>query len=161
MPMPDVVVCDPSPWDFVKAERLNISIQQLSYISHLLYPQSWNLDQSMFKDLDNEYRQLIQRFDNNPIHLLNNVTRDCSQLFDYCQLRSADSYSGSECCSRLFTNVEYTLQYKCYSFGGKVDYSMLEAAQSYGITVSIKLSSENIHLDDDIAGAWASLQSGA
>jgi len=55
--LPDIVVCDPSPWDFEKAATLNILVKQLSYIARLLYPQS-PMNYSLFKDLDKEYKEI-------------------------------------------------------------------------------------------------------
>jgi hypothetical protein len=161
---PDLVVCDPSPWDFDKAEHLNISLQQLSYIAFLLYPQN-TLGNEIFiennlGDADKDYQRLLQRFDSNPVNLLNNVTKSCHQLIVYCQLGPTRASSNEECCRRLFSNVEYILMYKCYSSGGMLDYKMLEPSQAYGITVTAYLPREQRHLNISVAGLVAKYMSG-
>jgi hypothetical protein len=159
--LPNIVVCDPSPWDFEKAESLNISISELSYIAHLLYPlNSGGNSQINFTEMDKEYQTLLRRFDHNPINLLNNVTRNCSQLVTFCQLGTNETYSGCECCPLLFSNVEYTLMYKCYSSGKTLAHQMWEPSQAFGITVSVKMASEKKQLNARIAGDWAIFMTG-
>jgi hypothetical protein len=133
VPLPDLVVCDPSPWDATKATRLNISGEMLSYLSYLLFPQSLSSktadDNEFFTGLEDRYRTLLRRFDNSPIRLLNNVTKDCEQLIFTCNLGTTGVIGADECCPLLFSNVEYTPLYKCFSSGGKNNFSMLESSQ--------------------------------
>lgn len=162
-PAPDIVVCDPSPWDFDKAEKLNISLQQLSYTAQLLYP-LFSVDSritaNIIKEMDDDHRRLLQRFDNNPINLLDNVTKSCSQVIVYCILPSKGVYDGQKCCRLFFPNVEYTLTYKCYSSGGKLVYHMSENSQVSGITVHARVTSQKRQLNESIAGLWAIFTSG-
>jgi hypothetical protein len=170
VPFPDIVVCDPSPWDFEKAEQLNISAQHMSYIARLLYPQGVESDLTKYKDLDEEYTKLLTRYDNNPVNLLNNVTKNCSQTIGFCQIGGTKTYyNGSLCCDALFSYVEYTLQYKCFSSGGKNNVTTWHAAQAFGITVSASVSNGNFSLDGSnkssklnvtIASPWAVLMTG-
>ncbi len=146
---------------------MNISIQQLSYIAHLLYPQisgaTLLLNDKNFQDLDNDYRTLLAKFGNNPIDLLNNVTKDCAQIIDYCQIGTFKNYTGVPCCSAIFSTVEYTLQYKCYRSGGKPDdYVMWEPLQALGLTVgtSMEKDPKNRSLDMKVAGYWAVIKTG-
>ena len=163
--LPDIVLCDPSPWDFDKANMLGISRDQVSYISHLLYPQSAGINLSLSSsspiyELDKEYQVLLKRYNNNPRQLLNSITKDCSQLVQFCQLGTNVTYFGTDCCPVLFSNVEYTLQYKCFSSGGQNNFPMWEASQAYGITVSLIVSSNSSQLNGKISGRWAVIQSG-
>jgi hypothetical protein len=165
---PDIVVCDPFPWDFEKAAQLNISAQQMSYIARLLYPQGFENDLSKYKDLAVEYTKLLTNYDNNPVNLLNNVTKNCSQTIGFCQIGGTNkSYFGSACCDELFSNVEYTLQYKCFSSGGKNNVLARQASQAFGITVSAFVedvslggSNKRSKLNSTIAGPWAILMTG-
>ncbi len=133
VPLPDLVVCDPSPWDATKATRLNISGEMLSYLSYLLFPQSLSSktadDDEFFTSLEERYRTLLRRFDNSPIRLLNNVTKDCEQLIFSCNLGTTGVTWADACCPLLFSNVEYTPLYKCFSSGGKNNFTMLESSQ--------------------------------
>ena len=170
VPFPDIVVCDPFPWDFEKAAKLNISTQQMSYIARLLYPQGVDSDLTKYKDLDEEYTKLLTRYDNNPVNLLNNVTKNCSQTIGFCQIGGTKkSYFGSICCDALFSYVEYTLQYKCFSSGGKNNVTTWHAAQAFGITVIAYVPNEDVSLggsnkrsklNSTIAGPWAVLMTG-
>jgi hypothetical protein len=162
MPQPDLVICDPSPWDSDKAKSLNISMEQLSYIAQLLFPQSPVNNKSIYNsiDMDTDYQTLLEKFDNNPINLLNNVTKNCSQLIVYCQMGIRESYNGRRCCPILFSNVEYTLLYKCYSSGGQRKYLIQEASQTDGITVSVQIASQKRPLNRSIAGDWAIFMTG-
>jgi hypothetical protein len=162
-PAPDIVVCDPSPWDFDKAEKLNISLQQLSYTAQLLYP-LFSVDSritaNIIKEMDDDHRRLLQRFDNNPINLLDNVTKSCSQVIVYCILPSKVVYDGQKCCRLFFPNVEYTLTYKCYSSGGKLDYHMSENSQVSGITVHARVTSQKRQLNHVAKTSMKLLQPG-
>jgi hypothetical protein len=133
VPLPDLVVCDPSPWDASKATRLNISGEMLSYLSYLLFPQSLSSktadDNEFFTGLEDRYQTLLRRFDNSPIRLLNSVTKDCEQLIFSCNLGTTGVVWADACCPLLFSNVEYTPLYKCFSSGGKNNFSMLESSQ--------------------------------
>jgi len=171
VPFPDIVVCDPSPWDFAKAAQQSISAQQMSYIARLLYSEGLSDDLSVYKDLDLEYTELLKRFDNNPVKLLNNVTKSCSQLISFCLIGGSNTnYFGPQCCMKLFQNVEYTQRYKCFSFGGK-NVSARQASQTFGITVAATVPAKNFSLDGSssnassklnatIAGSWAILMTG-
>ena len=121
VPFPDIVLCDPSPWDLDKAAKLNISRAMISYLSYFLFPVIAGLNQSTVdqkvKEQDAQYREILKQFDNNPLYLLDNVTKDCGQLVRTCQLGSSDLLKGRECCAKIFSNVEYTQLYKCFSSG--------------------------------------------
>ncbi len=163
MALPDIVVCDPSPWDFDKAESLNISIQQLSYMSQLLYPlfsPGVEFIDDTLKEMDRDYQTLLQRFDNNPISLLNNVTKSCSHLIFYCILGTRGAFSGEKCCEFIFPNVEYTPMFKCYSSGGRLDYKMPETSQAYGITVYARIAAETRYLVGTIPVDWSNFLTG-
>ncbi len=161
--LPDIVVCDPSPWDFDKIKSLNISVDMVSYIAHLLYTQSDGTEGAFkyIQDvLDKDYLKLLMAYDNNPKNLLNNITKTCTQLIRYCQLGTGITYYRQACCRELFTNVEYTLQYKCFSSGGNLNFSMLEATQINGITIGVDLSDIVTQLNPGIAGPWAVIMNG-
>ena len=161
-PLPDIVLCDPSPWDLEKSSKKNISIQLLSYISYLLFPLSVGVNISTvnqnFKTLDESYRMILTKFDNNPIYLLNNITKDCSQIVLLCQLGTTKVLENKECCLSLFSNVEYTQNYKCYSSGGKIYFTMWGSAPVLGITVSVRIN--YITLDINLASLWTIVMQG-
>jgi hypothetical protein len=152
--LPDLVICDPSPWDLVKAQELNISREQLSYISYFLHTQRGGpvkMNSALFKELVGSYPTLLQRFDNNPVYLLNNVTKNCTQLMFTCQLGTQARLNESECCSRLFSSVEYVPQFKCFSAGGKLDVPVWEALQVFGILITLKLDNVRSALNTTVA----------
>ncbi len=154
VPLPDLVVCDPSPWDATKATRLNISGEMLSYLSYLLFPQSTSsktAEDELFTSLEDRYKILLRRFDNSPIRLLNNVTKDCEQLIFACNLGTTGIIWADACCPLLFSNVEYTPLYKCFSSGGKNNYSMLESSQEgekLNFSLEICKSSQNCQMQN-------------
>jgi len=161
--LPDIVVCDPSPWDFDKIKSLNISVDMVSYIAHLLYTQSDGTGGALkyIQDvLDKEYHTLLMAYDNNPKNLLNNITKTCTQLIKYCQLGTQITFPGPYCCPRLFSNVEYTLQYKCFSSGGKLNFPMPEPSLVHGITIGLDVTETVTQLNPSIAGPWAVLMNG-
>jgi hypothetical protein len=96
MPLPVIVICDPAPWDFKKAEALNISNDMIAYISLLLFPITVNntVMDSKTQEKDLEYNEILTKFDNNPVNLLNNITKNCSQLVRYCQFGPSQSLYG-------------------------------------------------------------------
>ena len=161
--LPDIVLCDPGPWDFDKALALNISANLMSYIVHLLYPQKAGTSNWEFGDineLDQEYLSLLKKFDNNPRLLLNNITKDCAQLLNFCQLGTNVVLSSEDCCSMMFSNVEYTLQYKCFSSAGQNSFFMRQASQAFGITIGVVQSNNNSLLNASIAGPWTLIMTG-
>jgi hypothetical protein len=156
--LPEIVVCDPSPWDFKKAYSKNISNQLLSYITHLLYPQRedmFEINESRYQDFEQNYKIVIKNFDENPIFLLNNITKDCSQVIDYCQLGIDEKLNGTACCSRLLSKTEYTQHYKCYRTGGMSKFKSIEASKAFGITIGIGYTDHSTQLNDSIASLWA------
>jgi Amiloride-sensitive sodium channel len=162
MPLPDIVVCDPAPWDFQKAKALNISATMMSHISLLLFPitnNSPNL-RAQIEEGAEEYTKILAKFDNNTLNLLNNVTKSCSQLIQFCQVGSQETWYKSECCTKLFPNIEYTKQYKCYSSGGTNNIYMSEPAIPFGITISVKVQDESEKFDPNRTNLWALTMSG-
>ena len=157
--LPDLIVCDPSPWDFDKALKNNISAEQLSFITHLLYPQqeggSSKVNTTKFQELEKGYEIILKKFDDNPIYLLNNVTKDCDQLIGYCQLGTIAQLNVTECCAQLFSFSAYTQQYKCFSSGGKMNFKMIEPAKAFGITVGVAFEDSSTKLDENVASLWA------
>ena len=77
--LPDIVLCDPSPWDYEKALAKNISADLLAYISYMLFPLMAGLDMPTFygriKAQETKYQTLLKQFDNSPIKLLDSVTK--------------------------------------------------------------------------------------
>ena len=161
-PLPDIVLCDPSPWDLAKAAQHNISIQLLSYISYFIFPLTYGDSITTFYDnfqeLDESYRKILTKFDNNSVYLLNNVTKDCSQIVLYCLLGAAKLMNNTECCSKIFSVFEYTHHYKCFSSGGTMKFNMEELSQAYGITITLKVN--YIKLDEFIASGWSTTANG-
>jgi Amiloride-sensitive sodium channel len=162
MPLPDIVLCDPAPWDFKKAEGLNISSTMLSYISLLLFPLTGNntVMRSKIQEDDQEYKEILTRFDNNPINLLNNITKNCSQLVRYCQFGPSQTMNGPGCCGKLFSNVEYTQNYKCYSSGNNINHIMWESTIPFGIAVTVRVQDESDKLNNNRTNVWALTMNG-
>ena len=79
MRLPDIILCDPSPWDYEKALAKNISDDLLAYISYMLFPLMSAPDMSTFyekiKVQVTKYQTLLKQFDNSPIKLLDSVTK--------------------------------------------------------------------------------------
>ena len=77
--LPDIVLCDPSPWDYEKALAKNISADLLAYISYMLFPLMAGPDMPTFygriKAQETKYQTLLKQFDNSPIKLLDSVTK--------------------------------------------------------------------------------------
>jgi hypothetical protein len=95
-----------------------------------LYPQTGGntkVTSKEFAQLAESYPTLLKKFNNNPINLLNNITKDCEQLIISCQFGAQQTLNSSACCAKLFSNVEYTLQYKCFSSVGLNDHTMWQA----------------------------------
>jgi hypothetical protein len=159
--LPNLVVCDPSPWDFDKALQNNISIDELSFITHLLYPQredAGKVKDAKFQELDNSYKEIIKKFDNNPIYLLNNITKNCSQIIDFCQFGTFGKLNGTDCCSQLLSKSEYIQQYKCYHIGGMMNllnFTIIEPSKAFGITVGVEFADFSSQLNENIASLWA------
>jgi Amiloride-sensitive sodium channel len=156
--LPEIVVCDPSPWDIDKALHNNISKQLLSYITNLLYPQHddvYKINESRYQELEHNYKTVIKNFDDNPVHLLNNITTNCSQLIDYCQLGIREKLNGTACCSRFLSRTEYTQQFKCFRTGGMTDFVVFGKAKAFGLTIGIGYTDKSTQLNDSIASLWA------
>ena len=154
--LPDLVVCDPSPWDFDKAAKNNISKELMSFISLLLYPQLEDKENTtQYQELEKEYETLLDKFDGNPIYLLNNITKECKQLIGYCQLGTNIKLNGSQCCSRILSATEYTQQYKCFSSRNKMNVTMLEPTKVFGVTIGVDFNDDSTKLDEQIASLWA------
>ena len=161
-PLPDIVLCDPSPWDLAKGEQHNISIQLLSYISYFLFPLTYGANITTlhpnFQELDKSFRTILAKFDNNSVYLLNNITKDCSQIVLFCLLGATEAIFSKECCTKIFSSVEYTHHYKCFSSGGTMKFTMEELSQDFGISIFTK---ENyIKLKEDIASGWSMITNG-
>jgi hypothetical protein len=105
-----------------------------------------------------EYLKILEKFDNNALNLLNNITKTCTQLIQYCQIGSQETWFKQECCTKLFSNVEYTQQYKCYS--GNVNFNMSEPAIPFGITITVKVEDESEKFEDNSMNPWALTMSG-
>ena len=77
--LPDIILCDPSPWDYEKALAKNISDDLLAYISYMLFPLMSGQDMPTFyekiKVQETKYQTLLKQFDNSPIKLLDSVTK--------------------------------------------------------------------------------------
>ena len=100
--------CDTSPWDFKKAEKNAISKDLVSYISYLLYP--YAPDTSVIKDqdqLEKEYAEVLAKYENDTIKVLDAVTRDVESYIFYC------SFCKAKAPSSFFTH-RYIKQRKCF-----------------------------------------------
>jgi hypothetical protein len=102
----------------------------------------------------------LQKFYNNSIYLLNNITKDCSQTIDFCQLGTIGKLNGTDCCAQLFSKSEYTQQYKCYHTGGMMNFTMFEPSKAFGVTVGVEFADYSTKLDDNITSLCALYMTG-
>lgn len=88
--MADFVVCDLSPWDSKKIADQDISIELLSYVAYLMFPFAKNPglfdSPALLASLEEEYSAVLQRYDNNVVSLLDNITRTCEDTVLWCKL---------------------------------------------------------------------------
>ena len=147
----DFLVCDISPWDVERAQRNGISVELLSYLTHLLFPFGGNdplfseENKDKLADLEKKYQEVVAKYDNDVNALLDRVTRTCDETIIYCRMGMGRDLTGKECCDMNFNSSVFTTEGKCFNTAGKMDYYMGEAVKPLGMFVGV-------HIGQDISG---------
>jgi len=140
VPFPEFVFCLEAPWDIEKSKKINMSIDLLSYMTNLFYPYGrFGKDaEEKQKELDKEYRGILNMNGWNTIELLNNITVSCHQVVKSCSFGLRTFISGGDCCLLLFADPEYSIAGKCFRTTSKFYNITLKEAGSQSI-LAIKL----------------------
>ena len=169
VPFPEFVICLEAPWDITKSQRLNISINLLSYMTNLFYPYGeygdWyhSDNQSRLKhELETEYFNILNRTGWNTIQLLNEITVSCEQVVNFCYIGYSIMLNQSNCCPLLFAEPEYGMMGKCFRTTNKyLNYSLKEAGIQSGIGIRLTVDSNVLRkLNSKIVNYPASFSDG-
>ncbi len=141
VPFPDIIICTSTPWDVASVQKFNISADLLSYISHFLFPfggfggpPSNVTPPAEFLNLDKVYRSVLEKFNNNSLYLLGNITKTCSMTLEFCVF--GISIRDFDCC-RFFGPGEFMLGQKCFRTNHQLRFSVQEAGMINSIIFSL------------------------
>ncbi|XP_023346574.1 uncharacterized protein LOC111715477 [Eurytemora carolleeae] len=154
IPFPDFAICDPNPFSLEKAQEANVSETLLAYLTNYVYVGVDTIENMTCRSdkLDAEFIDTLARFNNDTIKLLDAVTKTCEDILIYCQA-GFNPYHTSDCCSKYFNQGEYTMDFKCYSTRGKMNYTILYGNRMSGITIIVDSERNKILFPQDLA-SW-------
>jgi Amiloride-sensitive sodium channel len=166
---PEFVICLEAPWDVLKSQELNMSLDLLSYMTNLFYPYGGlGKDSSLYENskilaqLESEYRQLLTTTGLNTIEILDKITVSCEQILDFCNFGYISFVSGETCCMLLFGNPEYGMKGKCFRTSNKnLNFALKDAGALSGLAIKFTIPNDVINrLNYDIVNYPASLSNG-